>query len=258
MLIMLNQVVVNKNLISYSSNENAGNFCLLFLHGWRSNKEIWGGIIKQTNNLANNQFNIYALDLPGFGQSQTPREPMTVGDYAEVVAKFIKKLELKNVIIVGHSFGGRIGIKLACNHPDLVSKLVLVDSAGFTADKKKLNIMGVGAKIVKPFFKPKFMQGLRNKIYKSIGSEDYVATPELQKTYINVISEDLSHDMKDVKCATLIINGENDLDTPVDFGKRMNALIPNSKFVILPKAGHFSFIDKPEDFLAELTRFILL
>ncbi len=181
---------------------------------------------------------------------------MTVGDYAEVVAEFIKKLDLTDVIVIGHSFGGRVGIKLSSAHPELVRKLVLVDSAGFAMDTPKKNFYRSAAKIAKPFFKSAFMQGLRKKIYQKIDAEDYLATPELQKTFVNITGEDLSSDMENIKCPTLIISGENDADTPVSFGKKMNSLIRNSQFAILKNAGHFSFLDQPEEFAEILKKFI--
>jgi pimeloyl-ACP methyl ester carboxylesterase len=173
-----------------------------------------------------------------------------------VVAGFIKKLELKNVTIVGRSFGGRVGIKLASAHPELVSKLVLVDSAGFAMEASKKNFYRAVAKIVRPIFKPQAMQGLRKKIYQKIGAEDYLATPELQKTFVNVTSEDLSEDMKKIKVPTLLVYGQNDKDTPPEFGELMKFLIQNSKFKILAGAGHFSFLDRPGEFVEAIKKFI--
>ena len=278
-----NKIIINNQLVSYLANETAGEKRLLFLHGWRSSKEVWGQIVnKLISEQADKQINIYAIDLPGFGGSSlTPPSPspskggnsagMSVGDYAEMVKGFIEKLDLKNVIIVGHSFGGRVGIKL-CGSPTTppldklgtpllgqegrIKKLVLVDSAGFAIKSWRKNLMEIAAKIVKPFFKPKFMQGLRKKIYQKLGAEDYLATPELQKTFINVVGEDLTEDMKNISCPTLIIWGENDKATPPSFGERMHALVPNSKFQILKQAGHFSFLDQPEEFVEILNNFI--
>lgn len=244
-------------LVSYSEQAGNGGQTLLFLHGWRSNKEIWDGITQKLINLfADQHISLLALDLPGFGNSQTPKQPMTVGDYAEVVAEFIKKLDFKNVIIVGHSFGGRVGIKLASIHPELISKLVLVDSAGFPMPASKKKLMKAAAKIAKPFFKPKIMQGLRKKIYQKIGAEDYLATPELQQTFVNVTGEDLSEDMKKIQAPTFIIFGENDKVTPVTYGELMKFLIPRSKIQVLKGAGHFSFLDQPEEFTKELKIFL--
>jgi pimeloyl-ACP methyl ester carboxylesterase len=253
---MNKQIVIGNLLISYNETAGEGGSAktLLFLHGWRSDREVWAKIVSQLSAVS---CQLIAMDLPGFGQSQVPSRPMAVGDYANIVAEFIKKLELKNVVIVGHSFGGRVGIKLSSVYPELISKLVLVDSAGFPMPAGKKSLMRIVAKIVKPIFRPRMMQGLRKKIYRQIGAEDYLATPELQKTFVSITSEDLSADLKKIQAPTLIINGENDKDTPVEFGQRMNFLIPNSKLQILKNAGHFSFLDQPGEFVAMLKSFIV-
>ncbi len=283
-----NQIIINNQLISYVGTQSTGDKCLLFLHGWGSSKEVWGEVSKLISQSVNQQYTIYALDLPGFGDSPLPirlslragsnpphkgeeiKYGMSVGDYAEIVKAFIEKLALKNVIIVGHSFGGRVGIKLCAmsNLPNpfpplkirggqgVILKLVLVDSAGFVTSAWKKNLMGVVAKIIKPIFKPGFMQGLRKKIYHSLGAEDYLALPALKETFLKVVNEDLSKDMKDITIPTLIITGEDDKDTPIAFGKRMNFLIPNSQLLILKNAGHYSFLDQPEEFVKILAKFI--
>jgi pimeloyl-ACP methyl ester carboxylesterase len=252
---MNQQVIINNQLISYTKQgSEKAEKTLLFLHGWRSNKEAWQGIVHKVT--SSSSYQVYTIDLPGFGQSPAPKDVWTVGDYANLVAEFASKLDLKNLIIVGHSFGGRVGIKFASTRADLVKKLVLVDAAGFATSGVKKSTLGFAAKIVKPIFKHKFMQGLRKKIYKQIGSEDYIATPELQKTFVNVVNEDLTENMKRILQPTLIVFGENDTDTPTSTGEQMHSLIHNSKFIILPSAGHFSFIDKPEEFLKTLQSFI--
>ncbi len=253
---MTQQIVINNQLLSYIKEGNeAVKTTLLFLHGWRSSKEAWLNAISKLI-IMNNQLSIIALDLPGFGQSPAPKEPWGVGEYANLVGEFISKLNLNNVIIVGHSFGGRVGIKLASLRPDLIKKLVLVDAAGFAMDADIKSVIGVVAKIVRPFFKPKFMQGLRKKIYQQIGAEDYVATPELQKIFVKIVNEDLTEHMKRILQPTLLVWGENDKYTPVEYLHNMRTLIPNTKYHILQNAGHFSFLDKPEEFVRVLTEFV--
>ncbi len=141
----MNQQVVINNLLMDFNHIGQGKKALLFLHGWQSNKEVWGQVIKELSG-----YEIYAIDLPGFGKSPAPKSAWAVGDYADLVAEFIKKLDLKNIIVVGHSFGGRVGIKLSSQHPELIEKLVLVDSAGFAMDGNKKSAMNLVAKIVKP------------------------------------------------------------------------------------------------------------
>lgn len=253
---MNQQVIINKQLITFSQfgGLNA-NTTLIFLHGWRSQKEVWNPVI-QNLLIINNQLSIIAIDLPGFGASPVPDNDWDLSGYANIAAEFIKKLDLKNVCVVGHSFGGRVGIKLASSRADLVKKLVLVDSAGFVMDQNKKAAMSLAAKLVKPLFKPKFMQGLRKKIYRTIGAEDYVATPHLQKIFVKTIEEDLSENMKRILQPTLIVFGEKDLETPIEYGNRMSVLIPKSRLQILKDAGHFSFLDKTGDFVSCLVKFL--
>lgn len=261
---MNERIIINDLLISYEKYQDQSGLTLLFLHGWRSSKEVWSQVVSSMYQVAS----VYALDLPGFGGSPAPKESWSVGDYAKIVKGFIEKLELKNIVLVGHSFGGRVGIKLAAMQnttspliPPLkrggkIEKLVLVDSAGFAMPSNKKSLMNAAAKLARPFFKPKFMQGLRKKVYQTIGAEDYLATPELQKTFVNIVNEDLTEDMKKITIPTLIIFGENDMDTPPSIGKKMHSLIPNSKFIILNDAGHFSFLDQATEFVKKLIDFI--
>jgi pimeloyl-ACP methyl ester carboxylesterase len=253
---MQENIVIAGNLISYLHFKGpTPNLTVLFLHGWRSQKEIWTPVIQKLVG-ENSRVSAVALDLPGFGSSPAPKRPWEVGDYAECVKQFIEKLELQNIYLVGHSFGGRIGIKLAAQHGEIIKKLVLVDSAGLVVNSWKKTLMALAAKMLRPFFKPPFMQSFRQKIYKKIGGEDYITTPELQATLAKVVSEDLSADMKNIRIPALIMWGDKDTDTPVEFGQRMNLLIPNSKFIILSNAGHYSFLDKPKEFMQEFLPFI--
>lgn len=252
---MTKQIIIDDLLVNYTDIKGAGESsrALLFLHGWRSNKEVWQGIIERLTDL---QIERLAIDLPGFGASGTLKTAMSVGDYAAVVAGFIKKLELRDVVIIGHSFGGRVGIKLSAAHPELVNKLVLVDSAGFAAPASKKLAYARLAKIIKPIFKPRVMQAVRRKIYQKLGAEDYVAMPELQQTFVKVVGEDLSGDIQNIRQPTLLVWGRNDKDTPLRSGERMHAMVQNSSLVILEHAGHFSFIDQPEKFAGVLKKFV--
>lgn len=249
---MQNQAVIDNLLINYYIFKSQGKKTILFLHGWRSEGMIWKDIADKLD--AN--LKLISLDLPGFGLSRLSKKAFSVSDYAEVVAHFIKKINLENVILVGHSFGGRIGIKLASSYPELLEKLVLVDSAGLILDQKKIERQRKLAKFAKPFFRPKFMQGLRKAIYKRIGSEDYLATPEIQETYKKVIGEDLRPDLSKIKVETLLFWGADDKETPIQYAEIMNKEIKNSQKVIVREAGHFSFLDQPQEFAETLKDFI--
>jgi len=248
---MKKSIIINNLLIQYHLFPSKGAKTAILLHGWRSEGSVWNAVAQRLNK---DHYSVYALDLPGFGGSPAPKTPFTLSDYADVVLKFIEKMKLKNGILVGHSFGGRVAIQLTATKPTLVSKLILVDSAGF-ADTKKQGLKTL-AKFMKPVFTPSYMQGIRKWIYEKLGAEDYLATPALQQTFVNVIEEDLSSNLSRIQIPTLLVWGEHDQDTPVSYGEKMHTAIHGSQLVILPDAGHFSFLDKPEEFYQTLIQFI--
>ncbi|VVA44399.1 Alpha/beta hydrolase family protein (fragment) [Candidatus Roizmanbacteria bacterium] len=171
---------------------------------------------------------------------------------------FVNKLELKKINLIGHSFGGRITIKMAAENPDFLQKVVLVDSAGIYHHSQVKTFKLLIASIIRPLFQFSFMQSFRRKIYQITGSEEYLAIPALSKTFSHIVSEDLTSYLPQIKLSTLIIWGNkdnNEASTIADV-QLMKKNIPNSKLEILKNAGHFSFLDKPEEFNRELIKFI--
>ncbi len=246
------QIAVNGLLLNYYIDGADKSPVLLFLHGWRSESSVWFPALENFD--AENS--IYCLDLPGFGKSELPHSAYSVENYSEIISGFISKLGLDKVVIIGHSFGGRIAIKLASKNPDFLKGIVLVDSAGFVDKTLSNKLKRIIAKPLKPIFKFKALHGIRKSIYRFIGSEDYVATPQLRENYLKVIGEDLSEDMKKINIPTMIIWGDKDKDTPINYAHKMKNIIKNSKLKIIKGAGHFSFLDKKEEFSESFKNFL--
>jgi pimeloyl-ACP methyl ester carboxylesterase len=244
------QIIINKTLVSYLT-AGKGDRSLIFLHGWRSNKEAWLPIARLMEQSGDR---LIFIDLPGFGASETPKRPYTLHDYAETVRLFAKKLDLKIHAVIGHSAGARIAVKLAAERPDLFNKLILIASGGehttFVTAKKII------AKILKPFFVPAFMRGIRAKLYSLIGADDYIATPELTTTFVNIINENLDPLLPRIQTETLIIWGYKDTTAPLSYGKHIAHLIPNARLEIIEDAGHYCFSEKPEKFVTLLQKYI--
>lgn len=226
---------------------------LLFLHGWRSEAHAWFPLFEHFKEEGRT---MYFLDLPGFGLSENPHQPFTIDNYTDIVLSFIQRMNLLNPVIVGHSFGGRVAIKLAAKYPHAVSKLVLTGSAGVLLEGKKNAFKKTIARIVKPLFKPSFMKPLRKKIYTYMGAEDYLATPLLKETFLQVINEDLEPLLGDIQCEVLLVWGKEDEATPLQAGYIMNQKIKKSKIVILENAGHYAFLDKPKEFSESVIEFL--
>lgn len=100
-----------------------GEMTLLFVHGWNLNKSYWTAQIE--NFSGNNR--IIAIDLPGFGDSSFSNESYSIDAYAAALRSMIDQLDLKNVVLIGHSMGGRVVLE-AAQQNDRVIALVGVDN----------------------------------------------------------------------------------------------------------------------------------
>lgn len=247
-----NIIVENLLLRYYFFSPKGANKTILFLHGWGVDSTSW---MKLVDRLLAKKYTIYLLDLPGFGQSQVPPPGFNLDDYARIVSGFVKKMDLKKVNLVGHSFGGRVTIKLAAKNADFIDKIVLVDAAGINNPNGFKKIVLALAKIVKPLFAPDFMQPLRKRLYVLMGSE-YLDNVELSKIFSKVVSENLTPLLPSIKKNTLIVWGGKDQTTPMYYAQLMKKLIPKSRLIVFENAGHFSFVDEPTKFIEALTEFV--
>ncbi len=245
-MLQKNIMVENLNINFYRSDNFSKSNALVFLHGWGTESLAFKNILAKCENFA-------ALDLPGFGRSDFPKEAWSVSDYADFLEKFLEKLEIKNPILAGHSFGGRIIAKYCSSRKD-VKKIILIAGAGIKKKKTKFFFYKIGAKVFRLIFSLPRLRGLRDKLrrnfYKSINSEDYINSGRLKETYQKVIAEDLSGDMKKISAETVLIWGENDAETLLEDGKKISNLIKNSKLFVIKNAGHYVFLDQPEKFNA--------
>ena len=220
---------------------------VLLLHGWGSSVNSFSHLEKH---LAPH-FRVLSLDLPGFGGSELPLTAWSLADYVELVKAFMSRLDIVNPAVVGHSFGGRIAICLGAQ--GRLSKLILASSAGVRPRRKPQYYIKVYsyklAKYLLNLAPQKLRPALLEKLQQRFGSSDYRnASPILRKTLVNVVNEDLSGLLADIKVPTLLMWGEDDTDTPLYQAKIMEQKIPDAGLVVLKNAGHYSFLDKPRDF----------
>lgn len=230
---------------------------VVLIHGWGCNINT----VKCISDLLKERYKVFSLDLPGFGKSSTLKEAWGVKEYSEFVEKFMKKLNIKSPIVIGHSIGGRIAIWLGA-HMDL-NKIVLIDSAGIKKElTKKVKVKIYIYKMIKkvllslPIIKA-YSKKIINKLKSNIGSIDYKnASPIMRESLVKIVNEDLRYLMKDIKVSTLLIWGEHDQDTPLSDAKIMEEKIKNSGLAIIKSAGHYSFLDNYPQFSAVLSSFL--
>ena len=231
---------------------------ILLLHGWGSSFDVYKGIIGALKN----KCRLTALNFPGCGNSGTMENPWNLDDYCDYIIEFINKTGLDNPILIGHSHGGRVILKLVAGGRLNPPKIVLLDSAGLIPKKSfKQKFRAKSFKVIKrvltlPIIK-NFSGNLLDKARRHYGSADYNAAPEvLRKTMVSLVNTDLRDILPAIKCPTLLIWGENDTATPLSDAKIIESLIPDSGLCVIKGTGHYSFCERPFEAHAILNSFI--
>jgi pimeloyl-ACP methyl ester carboxylesterase len=251
------ELLIDGKRVNYED-KGTGNV-LLLLHGWGSSLQAFSPIISELSKY----MRVVAVDLIGFGKSEVMDSPWRVDDYVEFIEKFVVSLNIDKLSILGHSYGGRIIIKLASKKYPVVrlQKIVLVNAAGIKSKRSlKAKIRLFGYKFGRTFYSLPIIKSIYPDAIEELrsrhGSADYKnATPVLRQTLVNSVNEDLSPLLSKISQPTLLIWGENDTATPLSHAKIMEKQIQNSGLVVFENAGHFSFVDKPYEFMLVLKSF---
>ena len=257
---------INLNDLNYLNNININYEMLgekniqtvLLLHGWGANLQTMLPISKHLSK----KYKVYSIDLPGFGKSDEPNSTYTVSDYSKAVIKFIEIMDIKSPTLIGHSFGGRVILKMVGEFGYKPKNIVFIDSAGIKPKRSidyylKVYSFKFAKSIIKLLNSKEKSDKLISDLRKNASSSDYNAASEtMKKVFVNVVNEDLKYCMRKINVPTLLIWGENDKDTPVQDAKIFEKLIPDSGLVILKDAGHFSYLDKLGDFLVIISKFM--
>jgi pimeloyl-ACP methyl ester carboxylesterase len=198
------------------------------LHGWARSGTDFSRIV--------DGLDAVSIHLPGFGITAEPPVAWGSEDYAESLAAAIEPFG--PVVVVGHSFGGRVAVRLAARRPDLVSGLVLTG-----VPLKRLGSAPAPAlwfRILRSLARSglvskKAMEKQREKR----GSEDYRnARGVMRDVLVRSVNENYDSDLARITAPTRMVWGENDTAAPADAGLAASKLISGSKFRVVPGAGH--------------------
>lgn len=217
------------------------------LHGWSYSVEKWTPLVKE---LESKGFKINLLKIPGL--TEKINKPWDIEDYVSwLYGKLEKDPALagqEKVVLIGHSNGGRIALNFAIKHPEKISKLVLIDSAGifhneiFLRTKRILfgSLAKVGTRIVNS-------KKLRDFLYFLAREKDYKnASGNIKKTMVNLIESDIALEIDRISVPTIIVWGQDDKITPVSDGKILSERIVNSKLYIINDARHSPQFTHPQ------------
>ncbi len=219
---------------------------VLALHGWGRDRTDFDAVLAG--------WDAVALDLPGFGVSPAPPEAWTPRDYAErTVAPILAGLP-EPVIVVGHSFGGRVAVHAAVAAPEQVAGLVLVGVPLLrhrAPGKSPRSYRMVRALHRLGLVSDDRMEAARRRH----GSPDYrAASPLMRQVLVHAVNETYEEPLAQVGCPSELLWGEDDREVPVAVAEAAHRLMPLARLTVVVGAGHQLPVTHPEAVRAAVER----
>jgi len=213
---------------------------VLALHGWgRDRTDLLTALSGRQ---------LVSLDLPGFGASPPPSSDWGSRDYADAVAKVVRELGPTRPVVVGHSFGGRVGTCLAARHPELVSGLVLMGTPLLRRSSSRRPPLAY--RIVRRLWKMGVVPESRMETFRRrFGSADYRdAEGRMRSILVNVVNEDYSKELADIRCPVAFVWGSEDSAAPLSIARDAAKILgPNLiEFDVNAAAGHDVHHERPD------------
>lgn len=242
-------------------------FPLFLIHGLGADHTMW----ELNQSALAKYFTVYALDLPGFGNSDKPGV-YTVQYFADILKEIMEAEGLSQINLLGASLGGRVALELAINHPRLVNRLALVGVAGisplmkgmFSSNiasdilafamtrralvQKILSYLVYDPRMISPILVDNFVKRARDKGYLKAFKQSAQSLGVNTTKFLNSLPK--------VENETLIIWGEEDKIIPCKDGYQLHSLLPKSKLVIFNKCGHCPFMEKAVSFNKLIIEFL--
>jgi aminoacrylate hydrolase len=216
------------------------------------------------------EFRTIVPDHRGTGRTTVSEGGYTIGQHASDMASLLRSLEATPAHVVGSSTGGAIGQLMAIEHPDTVRSLVLVATWGrtdhyfrlqFEVRKQILQEMGHPAYVDASnlfLYSPRY---IREHWAEFLAAEERMKAnaPNIEaaiKRIDMIIAHDALGRLKEIRQPVSIVGGAQDVCTPVYFAEELKNYIPGAELVVIEDAGHFVYLEKPDEFFSSVRRFL--
>ena len=247
---------------------------LLFVHGWSANWQSW--LLTIPAFMGSRR--CVALDLPGFGFSTMPADPISIQGYARVVDALCAELGIGTVVAIGNSMGGFVCAELALAFPTRVERIVLVSAAGLSIERQPrrptvavARLLAAGYPLAEPFeslvvrrarlrrtamalivrYPEKLSAPLAHELVQASGKPGFLPALDALMSY------SYRDRLPEIEVPVLIVWGRNDAVVPVRDAEDYGQLIgPNARTVVFDDTGHAPMIERPSRFNALLDEFL--
>ena len=247
---------------------------VVFVHGLGGS---WQNFLENIPRAAAEGRRVIALDLPGHGFSEMPRDDITISGYGRTVNALCDELDIGEVVLVGNSMGGFVSAETAIQFPDRVERLVLISAAGMTTNDVVRGPLLAASRVfamvatfaaasseqlvARPRLRvPMFAQIMRypgrikpdllHEITYSSGRKGFV--PALRA----ILTFDFRDRLPEIRCPTLIVWGKHDMLVPDRDADEFERLIPDSRKIVFDETGHVAMLERPQTFNDALFEFL--
>lgn len=244
----------NGKKIYYEFKENEEKKAIIFIHGSGENSIVWKG---QLNDL-NLNYNLIAIDLPSHAESDDFPE-LSLDLYVDVIKKLVDFLNLKKIVLCGHSLGGAIVQEYFFKNQKEVSALILCGTGA------RLRVSPMILNSLKNNYQ-EFLNGLpmgafyrktSKEIKKALVIETAKTNPEVTYADFKICDNfDVMDKVASINVPCLIVCGNEDKLTPVKYSQYFKDKIKDSKLVVIKDAGHMAMLEKPNDVNKAIEEFI--
>ena len=250
---------------------------VIFIHGLSG---CWQNWLEQIPLFARDH-RVIGVDLPGFGHSVMPVEPISISGYADAIDELMEKLDIDAARIVGNSMGGFIGAEMAIQHPARIERLVLVAAAGLSIESIRTernkglrhraeNIIFFSlAHVVSRSHQVALRPRLRAALLMTVAAHPArlpgplaaqqvlgSGKPGFSDALEAMCRYPLRDRLEKIACPTLILWGDKDILVPVKDASVFEELIPDSRKIIYTDTGHVSMMERPARFNSDVKAFL--
>jgi len=247
---------------------------MVFVHGLSGQWQNW---LENIPRFAEAR-RVLALDLPGFGYSEMPRERISIEVYGRLLVEFLEQLELGHVVLVGNSMGGFVAAEVAIRRPELVDRLMLLASAGVSQMDIAQRPIRAGGKWLTLLIKSNAAQQrhvarrptLRHLVLAVVARHPSRLKADMafeglikgtgKPGFEDALRACLEYDFRDrlpqIDCPTLVLWGEKDAIIPVKDADKFVELIDGARKIVMEDTGHLPMVERPTTFNEALEGFL--
>lgn len=239
---------------------------LLLLHGWGPRSVSLENNMLPLAQRLRGHYRVAALDFPGHGGTPPQEAHWGVPEYAAWTLQAMDALGIHQATFIAHSFGGRIALYIAANHPERVNKLILTGCAGLRekpGPKARLRAIGFKAGRITleligrvPPLK-NWAEETLGMLREAMSSSDYLLTPEnLRGSFSRVVRQDLRPLLPGIAHQTLLVWGDKDRATPLWMGQAMAREMPGATLLVYQGDDHWAYQNQLDRFVNAVEAFL--